>query len=60
MGDLFLRYGEMRLAEGRKQGVEETKVEDHNPPGPKTEATQELKTTTSTASSKTRGTKRKR
>ena len=60
MGDLFLKYEEMRLAKARKQEVEETKVEDHSQPGPKIETTQDPKNTTSSAPTKTRGTKRKR
>ncbi|MDI1491340.1 MAG: hypothetical protein OHK93_002549 [Ramalina farinacea] len=59
MGDLFLKYEEMRLAKERKQEVEEPKTENHSQPGPETETNQEPKSTTRNASTKTRGTKRK-
>ena len=60
MGDLLLKYEEMRLAKERKQEVDEPKVENHSQPGPKTGTNQEPKNTTSSASTKTRATKRKR
>ena len=55
-----MKYEEMRLAKERKQEVEEPKIENHGQPGPETETTQEPKNTTRNASTKTRGTKRKR
>ena len=60
MGDLFLKDEEMRLAKERKQGAEKPEVEDHSQPGPKTETSQGPQNTTSSTSTKTRGTKRKR